>query len=258
MVLQAIGISLFMMLSAGFSAVTGFGTSTISIPVLLFFFPLPQTLLFVGIMRLISTLWKMFLFREKLRPDLTAFVARLVIAIGLPAAFASVMGARTLLAYTEYISMKILGVLLLIYVIFMMLRPHFKIVWHNSTYGSKIALSIISLGGGSLAGFTGGVFGISGPLQAAFLSLFNLPKGTYIFTAAALDGLIDVSRLTTYLLGGINLLPVFVLGLVFSVPAIFLGALLGKKIVHVIPQVYFRFVVILFLGVVALRWIVWG
>lgn len=229
------------MFAAGLSAITGFGTSTISIPLLLFFFSVPQTLLFVAIIRFVGAWYKLFLFRGR-------FVWHLIITIGLPAVFASVVGAKTLLAYSDYISKQVLGGLLLFYVVFIFIKPHFKL-------SEK---SFVSVGGGILSGFSAGIFGVSGPIQTAFLSAFDLPKITYIFTTAVLDSMIDVSRISVYLMDGITMIPLFIIALICSIPSVFLGVWLARNVVHRIPQIYFRFVVLVVLGVVALRWLVWG
>lgn len=241
MVLEAFLISLVMMVAAGFSTITGFGISTISIPILLFFFPLPQALLFVVIMRIVSSLWKILLIRDGLAKSL-------ILMIGIPAIFASFLGANTVLFYSKYISRQVLGVFLLFYVVFIFLKPHFKL--------SK--KSAVTMGGGALTGFSAGVFGISGPLQSAFLSSFDLPKFTYIFTTAFLDFLIDVPRVSVYLTGGIKLMPILLLSLLFSIPTIFLGVFFARRIVHGIPQIYFRYVILIFLGIVGARWLIWG
>jgi uncharacterized membrane protein YfcA len=247
MLLEALGISLLMMVATGFSTVSGFGTSTISIPILLFFFPLPETLLFVGMMRMIGTFWKLFLFRGQVLLRARQIFS-IVFFIGLSSVIASILGAWTLLTYVEQISKRFLGIILLIYVIFIFVRPRFKLAPNK----------LVSVPGGALAGFSAGIFGISGPIQSAVLSIFDLPKVTYIVVAASLDAIIDTSRLTFYLMGGTALLPVFVLGLVFSIPAIFLGTTLARNILYRIPQRYFRIVIILLLGIISLRWIIWG
>jgi len=242
MIIEALLISFLMMIAAGFSSITGFGTSTISIPILLFFFSLPQTLLFVGIMRLIATVWKLVLFRGQ-------FIWRLIFIIGVPAVLASTIGARAMLLYSQFVSKRLLGIFLISYVIFILLRPHFKLPQN----------SYVAVGGGALTGFSAGMFGISGPIQSAFLSAFDLAKVTFIFTTAVLDCLVDISRLTTYLVvGKIELIPTLLLGLVFSIPAIYLGAWLARRILYGIPQFYFRYVLLAFLAVVGCHWLLWG
>ncbi len=54
---------LTLFVSAGGTA-TGFGTSTVMIPVMVLFFPLPDALLFVGTIHLAGDAWKVLLFRR--------------------------------------------------------------------------------------------------------------------------------------------------------------------------------------------------
>ena len=56
---------------------TGFGTSTVMVPVLVMFYPLPQALLLVGIIHWFGDIWKMLLFRSGVR-------WRLVLLFGVP------------------------------------------------------------------------------------------------------------------------------------------------------------------------------
>lgn len=241
MIFEAIIIVVLMTIASAVSAITGFGTSTISIPLLLFFFPLPQVLLFVGIIRWFVTIWKMILFH-------TGFRWEIILGFGLPAAFASFLGAQALLYYADYLSMHVIGVFLLSYVAFIIIRPHFKLAkWPG-----------VMVSGGALSGFSAGIFGISGPIQTAFLSAFDLPKMMLIFTVATTEFFIDTVRLGTYLLGGMHLIPLLFLALILSIPAVFFGAWGAKRVLHGIPQQYFRFVVLLFLGIVGLRWALWG
>ena len=46
-----------------FGTIAGFGSSVIMLPVLLFFFPLPEVLLFAGIVHILNDIWEMVLFR---------------------------------------------------------------------------------------------------------------------------------------------------------------------------------------------------
>ena len=173
----------------------------------------------------------------------------IVLIVGLPAVFASTVGARTMLLYSELVSKRLLGVFLVAYVIFILLKPRFKLSQNSA----------VAFGGGAVTGFSAGMFGISGPIQSAFLSAFDMPKITFIFTTAILDCLVDVSRLTTYLVvGKIQLIPTLLLGLVFSIPAIYLGAWLARRILHWIPQIYFRYVILSFLAIVGLHWLLLG
>ncbi len=50
-------------IASGIGTMTGFGTSTIMVPVLLLY-PVPQTLFFVGIVHFFGNVWKLLLFRK--------------------------------------------------------------------------------------------------------------------------------------------------------------------------------------------------
>ena len=55
-------IALLTLAASAVGTVTGFGTSTIMVPVLLFYYPMPQVLLLVGIVHLAGNLWRMLFF----------------------------------------------------------------------------------------------------------------------------------------------------------------------------------------------------
>ncbi len=57
-------ITLLTFIAAIIGTTTGFGISTIMLPVLALFMPLPQALLLAGIVHLFGSLWKVVLFRE--------------------------------------------------------------------------------------------------------------------------------------------------------------------------------------------------
>ena len=57
-------ISVLTLVGSVIGTVTGFGTSTIMIPALLFYYPLPQTLLLVGVIHFAGNIWKMAFFHR--------------------------------------------------------------------------------------------------------------------------------------------------------------------------------------------------
>ena len=65
--MNSILIALPTLLASAVATVTGFGTSTIMVPVLVSFLSLPQTLLLVGIVHWFGDIWKMLLFRQGVR-----------------------------------------------------------------------------------------------------------------------------------------------------------------------------------------------
>ena len=53
--------------------ITGFGMSTIMVPVVLLFLPLPETLLFVGVIHWFGDLWKILLFKHGIHKKLLIY-----------------------------------------------------------------------------------------------------------------------------------------------------------------------------------------
>ena len=215
---------------------TGFGTSTIMVPIVLLFYPVPQTLLFVGIIHWFGNIWKLILFRK-------GFQWKLILSFGVPGIVASFLGASLVFNIPGIILSQILGTFLICYVIYLFLKSSFKI---------KPSL-LTGACGGALSGFFAGVFGIGGAVRGLFLTAFDLPKEVYIATAGAIALFIDTTRLTTYFLKGARLEQLLLWGLLIFIPASFLGARIARHIVDKIPQEHFRKVVAVFLLLVGIK-----
>jgi len=234
--MEIIFIAILALIASIVGTITGFGTSTIMVPVLLFFFPVSQVLLLVGIIHWFGNIWKITLFRGGIRWNL-------LLLFGLSGIVLSYVGASLSLSIQASVLSRILGCFLLLYVFFLMLRPNFKIPRKN----------IVSISGGALSGFFAGIFGVGGAVRGVFLSAFDLPKAVYIATAGAIGLVIDTTRLTTYLVGGTKLDVYLLYGLLVFIPASFLGARIAKRIVNKIPQKKFRLVIAVFLFLVGVK-----
>lgn len=218
---------------------TGFGLSTIMVPVMLLFLPLPQTLLLVGIIHFFGDLWKILLFRQGIR-------WKLIFSFGIPGAIASFFGARLIFSVPEATLARLLGVILIAYAAYLFANRSFKI--HEQP--------AVAVGAGALSGFLAGIFGVGGAVRAMFLSAFDLPKAVYIATSGALASVIDITRLGTYAAGGATLPILYWQFLPLFIIISFFGAQAAQKIVGHIPQKQFRGVVAAFLLLVGLRLIV--
>jgi len=218
---------------------TGFGTSTIMVPVLLLFYPLPQTLLFVGIIHWFGDIWKILLFKKGLN-------WKLILGFGIPGIIASFIGASLIFEISEGVLTKILGGFLLVYVIFVFLKPGFRLA---KKPGNMIT-------GGALSGFLAGIFGVGGAVRGALLTAFDLHKATYLATAGTIALLIDSARLITYLKGGTRLEPMLGWGMFAFIPASFFGARIAKMIVSYIPQKSFRLFITIFLALIGVYFLV--
>jgi len=52
------------LVASAIGTATGFGTSTVMVPIMVLFVPLPVALLFVGIIHLAGDVWKVLLFKR--------------------------------------------------------------------------------------------------------------------------------------------------------------------------------------------------
>jgi hypothetical protein len=239
--MEVLLITLLTVLASFVGTLTGFGTSTLMVPVLLLFLPLPQTLLLVGIVHWFGDVWKVWLFKK-------GFNWKLVLMFGLAGVVGSFVGARIVLVASESLLSQVLGVFLLIYVGFVFLNPRFKMP--RSDY------AVVT--GGGLSGFFAGIFGIGGEVRGAFLSAFDLPKAVYISTSGAIALFVDTTRLITYVSGGLGLPSSLSWGVLVFIPASLVGAVAAKKVVGKIPQKQFRLFVAGFLFLVGIKFLLFS
>ena len=233
-------IALLTLLAAAAGTVTGFGTSTLMIPVLAIFLPPLEAIFLVSIIHWFGNVWKIALFRK-------GFNLRLVALFGVIGLATSYLGAFVSLGTNEQILLRLLGAFLAGYALFLIFQSKFKIPTGNMT----------ALSGGALSGFFAGMFGIGGAIRSMFLSAFNLPKAVYIATAGAIGIMVDSTRIITYFAGEATLPKELWYGLLLFIPISFLGAQIAKRIVNKIPQNKFRAVVAVFLFAIGLKLIVW-
>ena len=223
-------------IASGVGTMTGFGTSTIMVPIMLLHYPVPQILFFVGIIHFFGNVWKLLLFRKGVQ-------WRLILSFGIPGITATYLGASLVFDIPAIVLSRFLGSFLIIYVIYLFAKSSFKV---------KPSL-IFGACGGAISGFFAGVFGIGGAIRGLFLTAFDLPKAVYIATAGAIALFIDATRLTTYFTKGARLPTLLLYGLPLFIPASFLGATIAKRIVDRIPQEHFRKIVAIFLLLMGIK-----
>ncbi len=234
--IDILGIAVLTLIAATVGTVSGFGTSTIMIPVLALFLPPAQAIFLVAVIHWFGDVWKVGLFRE-------GFDLHLIGLFGLTGLVASYLGATISLGASESILLRLLGVFLVVYAIFLLLETRFKVP----------ASGFTALSGGALSGFFAGLFGIGGAIRSLFLTAFDLPKAVYIATIGAIGVMVDSTRIITYVAGGLRLPSHWLWGLLVFVPVSFLGAKIGKRLVDRIPQSFFRRVVAVFLITAGLK-----
>ncbi len=229
-------LSLLTLIASIVGTVTGFGTSTIMVPVLVLFLPPVEAIFLVAIIHWFGDIWKMIFFRSGIR-------LRLILFFGLTGLLASFFGASLSLGTSEAVLLRALGFFIALSAIVLLSKKQFRLPSGNAT----------AVAGGLLSGFFAGLFGTGGAIRGLFLSAFNLPKATYIATAGTLGLMADTARIVTYAGGGIKLPSMLAYGLLIFIPASLLGAAIAKKIVNHIPQTHFRAVVAIFLLLVGIK-----
>ncbi len=223
-----------------FGTFTGFGISTVLIPIFMIFFPPPVTLLIVGMIHWFNNVWRISLFRK-------GMIYKLVLYFGVPGILLSYTGARLTVEIPHDVLTRAIGVVIILYVIFIHLKEDFEVEANKKN----------ALLGGSMYGFSSGISGIGGEIRSMFLLAYKLPKSVYIATTGAISLIIDSTRIITYVWGGARLETVLLYGAPFLVIATFVGAYIGKQIVDKVPKERFRQIVGIFLFLIAVKMIVW-
>ena len=70
MLIPILLLTMLSLFASSVGTLTGFGTSTIMVPVLLLRYSLPETLLFVGVIHWFGDIWKMIFFKKGIRWNL--------------------------------------------------------------------------------------------------------------------------------------------------------------------------------------------
>lgn len=207
--------------------VAGFGTSTVFLPIALFFMDFKTALVLVAVSHIAGNAGAVVFFRHNLDK-------KLILLFGVPGVILTIFGAYFVTYISQNTLQVFLGVFLLIFSIYSLLKPDFKV-------SADPKNTII---GGSLSGLLQGLMGIGGPLRGAFLISYGLKKYRYIATLAVIAVAIDLTRIPIYLAN--NLLepqyyyyipPLIIIGV--------LGSYTGKKIVNRIPQNVFKKIVLI-------------
>jgi uncharacterized membrane protein YfcA len=224
---EPIILGLLAILSELLGTIGGFGSSLFFVPLAQLLLPFQTVLALTGILHVFGNANKIILFFKEINWQIAL---RFII----PTMITVAIGAWL----TEYISpdgLEIgLGVFLVVFSIFMLLKPAWKVS----------PKPIYSLLGGAISGFLTGLIGSGGAIRGITMTAFQLQKSTFIATNAMIDFLNDVTRTVIYLSMGYLSWGYWIHVLVLFIAA-WIGSLLGKWIVMRIDQQQFRRIVLL-------------
>jgi uncharacterized protein len=233
--LIAIGGATF--IATAISILAGFGASTILITFLQFFLPIHYTLILVGCIHWVNSIYKMAFFRQ-------GFHKKFLVFFGIPSSIATYFGAQIAIHASGTLLSQLVGLSLIIYVIILIYAPNLKI---------QPSIATITIEG-ILSGLFTGAFGFGGALRSAFLTAYHPPRALYMATLGAVSFMIDAVRVPTYLSSGFNIQQL-VLHLAIALPAAFLSSYITYRFSKNIPHHKFRRIVFLFLIVIGLKFI---
>lgn len=203
--------------------IVGFGSSVFYVPLLTLWLPTQTVLGITSFLHVISNFNRINLFRKKI--DLS-----LVLWFGLPSLLFVALGSFL----TKYISTDFFKISL---AIIMLLTVASETLFHNIHLPKSKLLAII---GGSLAGLFVGLVGTGGAIRGTFLLSFDLGRGSFVSTSAAIDMFGDLMRLLIYIYNGFISVEIWRI-VPFLFLSSFIGTQIGKKILGKIPPQTFRF-----------------
>lgn len=141
-----------------------------------------------------------------------------------------------ILDIVEHILLRILGLFLFAFALFLIFQENFKIPAIDST----------ALLGGSLSGF----LPVSLVWEVQYAACFLLPlicqKRNYIATAGAIGLLIDSTRIIAYIMGEAKLSSLLWWSLPLFIALSYMGAKIAKRVVDRIPQNKIRILLLFF------------
>lgn len=160
-----------------------------------------------------------------------------------PWVLTGIVAGYLVLRYMEGNQLSLLmGTLILSLVILQGIRDVLKPKWMENVPKS-LAFTVFM---GVLAGFATTIGNVSGVVMAMYLMSKQLPKQEFVGTGAWFFLFVNVIKIPFYV--SLGMIDIASLSLnVWMVPAVFAGALLGVKVLRLIPQRAFQLLV-LFLG----------
>lgn len=215
----------------------GFGSSTVFLPLALFFVDFKTALVLVAFLHISGNLGRLAFFRSGIDK-------KLIFLFGIPSVLFTVLGA-SLVNYVSQDALKAaLGGFLVVFAAGSFWKPGFVFPANN----------LNAFIGGSASGFLAGLIGTGGALRGAFLTAFGLEKGAYIATAAAIALAVDATRIPVYFAGGFLDARYYWYAPVLFAAAV-AGSFIGWRIVGVMPQRVFRNVVLSVLAVIGIKFV---
>jgi uncharacterized membrane protein YfcA len=210
-------------LSAALTLMTGFGLGTILTPVFLIFYDVKIAILIVAVVHLANNLLKLSLFSRHVSPDILKRFGVLTLAGAFIGAFFQGKMDSSLVKILLGLSLVFLG------------------IKEATGFGEKVRLpKRIDFLGGFLSGLLGGFVGNQGAIRSAYLLNYNIPKETFVATAALIASVVDITRIPLYIFNNKDVLADNLFLLFIVTASAFAGTFAGKKFLNKISLKTFK------------------
>ncbi|MBT9537175.1 MAG: sulfite exporter TauE/SafE family protein [Nitrospirae bacterium] len=209
--------------TAALTLMTGFGLGTILTPVFLIFYDVKIAILIVAVVHLSNNLLKLSLFSRHISLDILKRFGVLTLAGAFIGAFLQ-----------GKMDSSLVKILLGASLIFIGLKE-------ISGFGEKLRLpKKIDFIGGFLSGLLGGFVGNQGAVRSAYLLNYNIPKETFVATAAIIASVVDVTRIPVYMFNNKDVLANNWILLLITTVSAFAGTFAGKRFLKKISVKTFK------------------
>lgn len=223
-------------IAAFLGTITGFGTSTFLIPLLIDTMGAQETLLFVALVHWFGDLTKGFFFRRSID-------WRIFFIVGIPALCASFVAGFLPAHLPVIVVKKLVALVIAVYGVLIVFGIQLR-----------FAISLPTLiAGGIFSGVLSAVTGIGGMVRGAFLSAFPLSRYAFIGTLASIGFAIDSARISAYLISGASLSSEQITLLCAAFPLSIAAVWCGRHVLYRLHPEIFRKIVGLALCILALR-----
>lgn len=210
-------------LSASLTLMTGFGLGTILTPIFLVFYDVKIAILIVAVVHLSNNLLKISLFGKNISWDILR-------RFGVLTLFGAFIGAFL----QGRMDSSVVKILLGLSLIFLGLKEAVG-------FGERVRLpQKIDFIGGFFSGLLGGFVGNQGAVRSAYLLNYNIPKETFVATAAIIASVVDVTRIPVYIFSNKDMLADNAILLLITTVSAFAGTFAGNIFIKKISLKEFK------------------
>ena len=202
---------------------TGFGLATILTSVFLIFYDVKIAILIVAVVHLANNLLKISLFSKNISTDILKRFG-----------FLTLVGAFIGAFFQGRMDSSIVKVILGVALVFLGLKEAVG-------FGEKIRLpQKIDFIGGFFSGLLGGFVGNQGAIRSAYLLNYNIPKETFVATAAIIASVVDITRIPVYIFSNKDVLTDNAILLLVTTVSALAGTFAGKSFLKKISLKTFK------------------